>query len=136
MTFRGPLAGKTRRAYPLTIRSVDRRSGYGWLCRGLLIADLQSASCSANSIRPYRRVSLDVAMNTVRTGPSVGDEVEESADGQTVMCSACRHPQQAHDATAARYCAATMQMGLSRRCICRGEVVNAGQRPNSVHRFP
>jgi hypothetical protein len=77
VTLRGPPVGKNRCGYPLTIIrpiedessieaehagqrtlarvsiSVDQPPGYGQLYRGLLIADLQSASSSANSIRPY-----------------------------------------------------------------------------------
>ena len=80
---------------------------------------------------------MGVTMNTVRTGPTGGDQVEDIEDAQTITyCSACPHPQDLHDATAARYCAATLQMVLSRRCICRGDTVDVGQRPNSADRFP
>ncbi len=35
------------------------------------------------------------------------------------MCSCCPHPWTAHDATAQRYCGATLAAALSRKCICR-----------------
>jgi hypothetical protein len=71
---------------------------------------------------------------TVRT---VGDEFEQIEDTQAITyCNACPHPQDAHDATAVRYCAATLQLVISRRCICRGDMVDVGLQPNSAHRFP
>ena len=76
-------------------------------------------------------------MNPLRTGPTDGDEVEQIEAAQTITyCGACPHPQDAHDATALRYCAATLHNVLSRRCICRGDMVDVGQPPNSAHRFP
>lgn len=34
-------------------------------------------------------------------------------------CSTCPHSLERHDATALRYCAATLAAALSRGCICR-----------------
>jgi len=78
-----------------------------------------------------------VNMKHFPTVRSDGDEFEQIEDAQAITyCHACPHPQDAHDATAVRYCAATRQMVISRRCICRGDMVDVGQQPNSAHRFP
>jgi hypothetical protein len=44
-------------------------------------------------------------------------EVEQT-EGVT-YCASCPHSQDEHDATALRYCAATLNTVLSRGCICR-----------------
>jgi hypothetical protein len=76
-------------------------------------------------------------MKPLRNPPTPGDDAEQVEDAQaSTYCSACPHPQDAHDASAVRYCAATLQMVTSRRCICRGDLVDVGQRPSSAHRFP
>jgi hypothetical protein len=76
-------------------------------------------------------------MKHLRTVRTVGDDVEQIEDAQAITyCSSCPHPQDAHDAIAVRYCAATLHMVISRHCICRGDKVDVGQRPNSAHRFP
>lgn len=36
-----------------------------------------------------------------------------------LMCSVCSHPQDGHDAIAARFCAATLDMAITRGCICK-----------------
>lgn len=47
-------------------------------------------------------------------------------DDQTVLteagarCATCEHPQDTHDAIAARYCAATLAAAITRGCICKG----------------
>jgi hypothetical protein len=50
-------------------------------------------------------------------------------------CSACRHPRESHDATSLRFCAATTNLGVDRRCICRVENLNGAQQAASSHRF-
>jgi hypothetical protein len=35
------------------------------------------------------------------------------------ICTSCPHPQDAHDAIAARYCAASHDTAITRGCICR-----------------
>jgi hypothetical protein len=35
-----------------------------------------------------------------------------------LLCDACGHPLGGHDATAARYCKATVANALSRGCVC------------------
>jgi hypothetical protein len=68
---------------------------------------------------------------------TVGHEVEQIEDAPAITyCSSCPHPQDAHDATALRYCAATLQMMINRHCICRGDMVDVGQRPDSAHHYP
>jgi hypothetical protein len=42
----------------------------------------------------------------------------------SLLCSSCPHAQEAHDATALRYCAATLVSASTRGCICRGELVD------------
>jgi hypothetical protein len=54
----------------------------------------------------------------------------------TTYCSCCPHPVDRHDPIARRYCEATLEMVLTRRCICRGDMVDVEQQPASAHRFP
>lgn len=60
-------------------------------------------------------------MNLFQTAPSVAGDVEET---QALMyCDTCHHLRDRHDAIDLRYCAATLKMALTRRCICREEKV-------------
>jgi hypothetical protein len=34
-------------------------------------------------------------------------------------CATCPHPQDTHDVIAARYCAATLAMAITRGCVCK-----------------
>jgi hypothetical protein len=38
-----------------------------------------------------------------------------------VTCEMCTHSWKSHDATAMRFCTATMNGAHSRRCVCRSE---------------
>jgi len=76
-------------------------------------------------------------MKPLRIVRTVGVLPEQSEDAQAVnYCSVCPHPEEIHDPIAVRYCAATLDMVLSRRCICRGAMVDVSQQPESAHRFP
>jgi hypothetical protein len=66
-------------------------------------------------------------MATSRLDDAVIADVDEVTDAQSAGgCSACPHPVATHDAIAARFCAATLQMALDRRCVCPDEVVGTG----------
>ena len=63
--------------------------------------------------------------------------IDASADLKAeAYCSCCPHPVGRHDQVARRYCEATMRLALTRRCICRGDMVDVDQQPASAHRFP
>jgi hypothetical protein len=49
-----------------------------------------------------------------------------------LLCVACGHGVQAHDSTAARYCAATEASGAVRGCLCSADAVSAGVQPLST----
>lgn len=57
----------------------------------------------------------------IRTDPSENGSVKTaqpaSDEGRQEVC-ACGHPQADHDATASRYCAATISGSLARGCVC------------------
>jgi hypothetical protein len=53
---------------------------------------------------------------TVATEPLA---TESTTDAPTTECGCCAHAWEAHDATARRYCAATLATALTRGCICR-----------------
>jgi hypothetical protein len=72
---------------------------------------------------------LDSDVTALRAGSIESDEA-------VVYCSACPHPQNVHDPTALRYCAATPQLAIARSCICQGDMVDVEQQPNTAHRFP
>jgi hypothetical protein len=55
---------------------------------------------------------------------------------ENVLCDSCPHPTAVHDRVARRYCEATMRAALTRRCICRGDMIDVEQEPTSAHRFP
>lgn len=59
-------------------------------------------------------------MNSVQTAPTVADDIETAKPAAQGAC--CAHAQQAHDAIALRYCAATLEAGSSRGCICRSDM--------------
>ena len=42
-------------------------------------------------------------------------------DAAAATCHMCTHPWKSHDATAIRFCTATMNGAHSRRCVCRSE---------------
>jgi hypothetical protein len=49
-------------------------------------------------------------------------DLDADADADTTnvaICSSCPHPPDAHDAIAARYCAASQSTATTRGCICR-----------------
>lgn len=43
----------------------------------------------------------------------------DDARPRVAICTSCPHPQDAHDAIAARYCAASQATAVTRGCICR-----------------
>jgi hypothetical protein len=45
--------------------------------------------------------------------------LEETATQPDEECVACSHPMATHDAAGLRYCAATLNMGRTRGCICK-----------------
>jgi hypothetical protein len=51
--------------------------------------------------------------------PTSADIAEVVQTQDVTYCASCPHPKDAHDATALRYCAATLNAVLSRGCICR-----------------
>jgi hypothetical protein len=57
-------------------------------------------------------------------------------DDESVPCDSCPHPTAVHDRVAQRYCEATMRAALTRRCICRGDMIDVEQEATSRHRFP
>ena len=63
------------------------------------------------------------------------DDVETPVDEQA-LCESCPHPTAVHDRIAQRYCEATLQTALTRRCICRGDMIDVEQDVASAHRFP
>ena len=54
---------------------------------------------------------------------------ESQAEHGDLLCVACGHLGQAHDATALRYCAATKASGAVRGCLCSLTAVQAGIQP-------
>jgi hypothetical protein len=67
----------------------------------------------------------------VQSPNSVEPPVENS-----MICDSCPHPTAVHDRVARRYCEATQRTALTRRCICRGDMVDVEQEPTSARRFP
>ncbi|MGI8762313.1 MAG: RGCVC family protein [Jatrophihabitantaceae bacterium] len=59
---------------------------------------------------------MPTATQTSSPAPVLLDESEPVAQP---CCDSCPHPSAAHDAIAARYCAATRAMTGGRGCICR-----------------
>jgi hypothetical protein len=55
------------------------------------------------------------------TPPDVAHFDTSDASATDVTCHMCDHPWKAHDATAIRFCTATMTGAHSRRCACRSE---------------
>lgn len=55
----------------------------------------------------------------MQTIPGAEAVIDVQDDPTDPMCSVCSHPQEAHDAIAARYCAATLGMAMPRGCICK-----------------
>jgi hypothetical protein len=49
----------------------------------------------------------------------VVDAVVDTAALELSRCGRCRHPLEAHDAIAIRYCAASASSALARGCVCR-----------------
>lgn len=74
-------------------------------------------------------------MPTTELNLELRDHAEASVD-ENVLCDSCPHPTAAHDRIARRYCEATMRAALTRRCICRGDMIDVEQDPTSAHRFP
>jgi hypothetical protein len=80
---------------------------------------------------------LDVVMTTLHTNVGVVAGIETITDADaSAYCSCCPHPVERHDRVARRYCEATLHRVLTRRCICRGDMVDVEQEPASAHRFP
>jgi hypothetical protein len=80
---------------------------------------------------------LDVVMTNLHTSVGLVAAVEPNVEADaTTYCSCCPHPVDRHDRVARRYCEATLHMVLTRRCICRGDMVDVEQEPASGHRFP
>jgi hypothetical protein len=50
-------------------------------------------------------------------------------------CPTCGHPRDSHDDTARRFCAATRNLAIARRCVCADDVLDHEQRMASSHRF-
>lgn len=42
-----------------------------------------------------------------------------------ITCPSCPHRVEDHDAIGLRYCAATLQMTMTRGCVCKGAAVGA-----------
>jgi hypothetical protein len=67
------------------------------------------------------------------------DDIEKPVETpvyEQPLCDSCPHPPAVHDRIAERFCEATLQMALTRRCICRGDMVDVEQAAASAHRFP
>jgi hypothetical protein len=78
-------------------------------------------------------------MATPKLDLPVRDDIEkpvEVAVDEQPACDSCPHPTSVHDRVAQRFCEATQQMALTRRCICRGDMVDVEQAAASAHRFP
>ena len=82
---------------------------------------------------------MGVDMSTTRL--TTTDEIELADIDMRAgidTCPACRHPRDSHDATSQRFCAATLSMGVGRRCICRVDGADGetdSDRAASSHRF-
>jgi hypothetical protein len=58
-------------------------------------------------------------MTTEFDGRSSGSAPAQT-DSDAQVCPACQHDLSIHDATATRYCKASQDRGLDRRCMCPG----------------
>jgi len=52
-----------------------------------------------------------------------------ASEHEDLLCKACGHRVQDHDATAARYCVATEASGAVRGCLCPARAGSAGVQP-------
>lgn len=60
--------------------------------------------------------ALDTTVTTANL-PTTAESATTIDDA--LICEACQHPVDAHDALGLRFCAATVAAELSRGCICR-----------------
>lgn len=72
-------------------------------------------------------------MKPLHSADTAGDEIDDT--DAVVICDACPHPQDLHDAMSLRYCAATIRAALSRGCLCQGELIDHGHLRKSGHPF-
>ena len=63
------------------------------------------------------------------------DQLDVDVRAGIETCAACGHPNDSHDATARRFCAATANLGVDRRCVCSDDALNGSQHATSSHRF-
>ncbi len=71
-------------------------------------------------------------MDTITTTATIDEEFGQRGEPTSLAyCSSCPHDYAGHDATAVRYCAATLDMAISRGCVCRVDPVAVGWRTRS-----
>ena len=61
----------------------------------------------------YAPVALTVVASSATGAVSV-----MTSDGTATACDVCGHPLETHDRIAERFCRATLEHALARKCIC------------------